>query len=80
MSKGAHVAVRRRQPVAGLRKDCASNRYRFLTTPGITTAENFSLPVELGLDAVFQLPHHHHVIQQRSSEIEIDLRGGKCGS
>src|SRR5947209_115505 len=69
-----HVAMAGKQHVLGLRQQRRSHRDGLLPAPHVHAAYDLALPVQLALDAVFNLTHLQHVIQALARQIGFFAR------
>ena len=53
-----------------------AHRNGLLPAPHVDAAHDLALPVQFALDAVFHLPHHHHVIEALTGQFGL---GGQRG-
>ena len=62
------------------RAERAAHRNGFLAAAHVDAAQDFALPVQFALDAVFDLAHQRHVIEDTAAQVRLDRRAGELGS
>jgi hypothetical protein len=71
-----HIAVGGEHDIFRARMQRGAHGDGLLAASHIHAAQNLALPVEFAFDAVFHLPHHHHVIKAFSGQFGLGAQRG----